>query len=109
MALRNNLPPPHFRPPRLRSIRGVGGSSTPVDVDVEATSIDANEYLAGLHDIPRGDDDKDLGAADLIGARARSVLMMVAMGMFLNFFYHFLSSYMNLHLSCLVFTIPLLD
>jgi hypothetical protein len=72
MASRNNLPPPHFCPPRLRSIRGAGGSSAPRDVDLEATSINVDEYLAGLHDGQRGDDGEDLSAANLFGAKARN-------------------------------------
>jgi hypothetical protein len=44
-----------------------------MDVDLEATSIDADKYLAGLHGRPRGDDCKDLGVTDLFGARARDV------------------------------------
>jgi hypothetical protein len=43
----------------------------PVDVDLEATSIDADEYLVGIHGGPRGDDGEDLGATDLFVARAR--------------------------------------
>jgi hypothetical protein len=42
-----------------------------VVVDLEATSIDADEYLAGIHGGPRGDGDKDLRAIDLFGARER--------------------------------------
>jgi hypothetical protein len=57
--------------PQRRWHLGADDISTHVDVDLEATSIDADEYLAGLHDGPRGDDNEDLGAADLFDARAR--------------------------------------
>jgi hypothetical protein len=43
-----------------------------VDVDLEATSIDVDEYLAGLHIGPQGDDGEDLSVADLFGAGARN-------------------------------------
>jgi hypothetical protein len=37
-------------------------------VPVDLTSIDADEYHAGLNCGPRGDDGEDLGTADLFGA-----------------------------------------
>jgi hypothetical protein len=43
-----------------------------VDVDLEATSIDTDEYLVRLHNRPRGDDGEDLSAVDLFGARVRN-------------------------------------
>jgi hypothetical protein len=49
MASRNNFLPPYFRLPWPRCVHGAGSSLTPVDVDLEATSIDADEYIAGLH------------------------------------------------------------
>jgi hypothetical protein len=42
-----------------------------MDVDLKATSIDADEYLVELHSGPQGDDDEDLRAANLFGARLR--------------------------------------
>jgi hypothetical protein len=53
--------PPRFHPPRPSP----GGGST---VSVDLTSLDANEYHAGLNGGPRGDDGEDLGTADLFGA-----------------------------------------
>jgi hypothetical protein len=54
--------PPWFRPPRPRHLDS--GSSVPVDL----TSIDADEYCAGLSGGPRGDDSEELGTMDLFGA-----------------------------------------
>jgi hypothetical protein len=37
-------------------------------VPVDLTSIDVDEYCAGLNGGPQGDDSEDLGTADLFGA-----------------------------------------
>jgi hypothetical protein len=37
-------------------------------VPMDLTSIDADEYLAGLNGGPRADDSEDLGTTDLFGA-----------------------------------------
>jgi hypothetical protein len=54
--------PPRFRPPHSRHLGD--GNSVPVDL----TSIDADEYRASINGGPQGDDDEDLGTADLFGA-----------------------------------------
>jgi hypothetical protein len=63
-TLRSTLPPPRFRPPQLMLVGG--GNSMLVDLDL--TSIDADEYLTGHNSGLGGDVGEDLRTEDLFGS-----------------------------------------